>query len=161
MSLRRALGASLLAGLLAAGCGALAPTPGPLAHLRTLPEASLAPPGAVLIGSSAQEEHMTFDGVQPAVYTRAFGTQEPATAVELFYADRLPFAGWTAAQYPSTPDIASWAGTWYKGSYELTMYVVRRGTDDPRLPSASLQATYPTIFKVVLSEGGPTASSSP
>ncbi len=141
-----------------AGCGALAPTAGPLAHLRALPEASLAPPGSVLIGSSAHDQHMTFDGLQPAVYTRAFGTQEPATAVEVFYADRLPFAGWTAVRYPIRPDVSSWAATWYKGSDQLTMYIVRRGTADPRLPSASLQATYPTIFQVVLSGGGPAAS---
>ena len=92
----------ILAGLLAAGCWMLAPTPGPPAHLRALSVASLTRPGAILIGLSARDQQMTFDGPQPAVYTRAFGTQQPATAVEIVYAGGLPFAGWTAASLQAT-----------------------------------------------------------
>ncbi len=153
MSGRRSLALALLGAALVAGCGALGPSPpGPLAHVRALPEASLAPPGSVLIGTSAQDAQETIDGPQPAIYSRVLGTQEAATAVETFYADRLPFAGWTPDPYFIRASIDAWAAAWTKGPVEMSVSILRRGTD-PLLPSASMQARYPTIFQVVLSAG--------
>ena len=153
MSHRRLAALALVVGVFVAGCGLIGSrTPGPLAHMRALPEASLAPPGSVLIATSAQDAHQTIDGPQPAIYVRVLGTQEPATAVETFYADRLPFAGWTPDPYFIRETVAAWAGGWTKGPVEMSVSILRRGTD-PLLPSASLQARYPTIFQVALSAG--------
>ena len=146
---------ALVVGLLVAGCGLIGAGTSntPLAHVRALPEASLVPAGSVVIGTFAQDAHETVDGLQPAVYTRVYGTQEPARAVETFYAaDALPRAGWIPERYSIQPDIASWSASWTKGPFEMSVSILRRGAD-PYLPWASMEARYPTIFEVVLSAG--------
>ena len=122
----------------------------PLASLRTMPEAQLVVPGAVSIGDLDFDQTSTIEGQQNAETGHEFGLSSDATEVTSYYNHELGARGWQPTNLnaePATTETAALA--WQKGQVIFRLSFRKRG-DDPRLPSASDQARFATIYRAVL-----------
>ncbi|HVA75762.1 MAG TPA: hypothetical protein VNF71_14480 [Acidimicrobiales bacterium] len=121
-----------------------------LARLQAMPENQLFYPGAVVLSSGGLNEQTTFEGTNYADSGHLLGTNASVMEVSSFYAMQLQKSGWAPTLMDAgaaTTEIAAVA--WAKDDAVFRLAFRRKGTD-PRLPSASDQARFATIFRVDL-----------
>jgi hypothetical protein len=115
-----------------------------------MPEAQLVVPGAVSIGDLDFDQTSTIEGQQNAETGHEFGLSGDASEVTSYYNHELGARGWQPTKLnaePATTETAALA--WQKGQVVFRLSFRRVG-DDPRLPSASDQAHFTTIYRAVL-----------
>ena len=143
-----ALVAALALVLAIGGCGNR--DAGPLASLRAMPEAQLAVPGAVSIGDLDFDQTTTIEGQQNAETGHQFGLSGDAGDVISYYNHELSLRGWQPTNLNAEPGTTETAAlAWQKGQVVFRLSFGKRG-NDPRLPSASDQARFTTIYRAEL-----------
>jgi len=128
--------------------------------MRAMPEAQLVVPGAVSIGNLDFDQTSTIEGRQNAETGHEFGHGGDASDVTSYYNHELGTRGWQPTSLnaePATTETAALA--WQKGQVVFRLSFRKRG-NDPRLPSASDQARFITIYRAVLIDH-PESSPSP
>ena len=123
---------------------------GPLASLRAMPEAQLVVPGAVSIGDLDFDQTTTIEGQQNAETGHQFGLSGEARDVISYYNHELGTRGWQPTNLNAEPGTTETAAlAWQQGQVVLRLSFSKKG-DDPRLPSASDQHRFVTIYDAVL-----------
>ena len=122
-----------------------------LARLQAMPENQLFYPGAVVVGSRQLNEQTTIEGTTYADSIHLLGTNASVLQVSGFYSLRLRELGWSPtlinAGLGSTETSAV---AWAKDDAIFRLAFLRKG-NDPRLPAASVQNGFTTIFTIDLS----------
>ena len=130
------------------GCGDQASRP--LLRLQAMPEAQLSFPGATILGDISLDQNASIDGQINAQSGHAFGTPGSANAVISYYNHELGTRGWQPTNLNAEPGTTETAAlAWQKGQVVLRLSFSKKG-DDPRLPSASDQHRFVTIYDAVL-----------
>jgi hypothetical protein len=145
---KSAVVAGLTLSLVVTGCGQQDSRP--LSSLQAMPEAQLVVPGAVSIADLDFEQTSTIEGQQNAETGHEFGLSGDASEVTSYYNQELGARGWQPSNLnaePATTETAALA--WQKGQVVFRLSFRKRG-NDPRLPSASDQARFTTIYRAVL-----------
>lgn len=155
--MRLTLAAALALALATAGCGSQDSRP--LANLQAMPEAQLSFPGATSLGDLNFDQTTSIEGQQPAETGHEFGANASAGDITAFYNQELAARGWRPTNlYAGPATTESGALAWQKGQVVMRLSFRKKG-DDPRLPSASDQARYTTIYRAVLIDQPESATS--
>ncbi len=131
-----------------AACGG--PSGSRLAALQSMPENTLAYPGASILRTVSVEATQTIEGPVPAISGHTFGAEASEADVVAFYQRQLAERGWLPTSFDAQRStIETAAYTWQKDAAVLRLAILERGAD-PRLPSASEQAEFRTIYRIDL-----------
>ena len=131
-----------------------------LARLQAMPEDHLFYPGAVVLSSGGLNHQVTIEGTTYAASGHELGTNASVLQVSSFYSLQLRKLGWrpTLIDAGAAPGTETSAAAWAKDDAVFRLAFLRKGTD-PRLPSASDQAQFTTIFQINLEENPSPAGS--
>ncbi len=115
-----------------------------------VPENQLYYPGALVLGTTFVEAGQSMEGPINAISGHLLGVTASQADVVSFYNRELSERGWTPTSLNSERStIETAALAWQRSGVVLRLAFLMRGVD-PRLPSPSVQAHYPTILRIDL-----------